>query len=68
LAYRLVVNFNGEPLIPFVARLLGLLGLILASVGTYGITAYSAARRANEIRAQEMMLDAIFSHAEGNVQ
>jgi ABC-type antimicrobial peptide transport system permease subunit len=42
-------NFNQERLIARLAGLFGVLALILACVGLYGITAYSVARRINEI-------------------
>ena len=42
---------------PFYYRTFGLLGVTLASVGAYGITAYSLVRRANEI-GEPVALDA----------
>ena len=42
-------NFNQERLIARLTILFGTLALILASVGLYGITAYSVARRTSEI-------------------
>lgn len=42
-------NFNQERLIARLAELFGLLALILACVGLYGVTAYAVARRTNEI-------------------
>ena len=42
-------NFNEERLIARLTSLFGLLALILASVGLYGVTAYFAARRTGEI-------------------
>ena len=42
-------NFNQERLITRLTGLFGLLAVALASVGLYGITAYSVARRTNEI-------------------
>jgi predicted permease len=42
-------NFNQERLIARLTMLFGLLALVLASVGLYGITAYSVARRTGEI-------------------
>ena len=49
LDYQVANNFNGERLISRLTGLFGLLALTLASVGLYGITAYSVARRTNEI-------------------
>jgi predicted permease len=49
LDYQVADNFNGERLISRLTALFGLLALALASVGLYGITAYSVARRTNEI-------------------
>ena len=42
-------NFNRERLIARLTELFGLLALILACVGLYGVTAYTVARRTNEI-------------------
>lgn len=47
--YQVVGNFNQERLIARLTVLFGILALILASVGLYGITAYSVARRTGEI-------------------
>ena len=49
LDYQVADNFNQERLISRLTGLFGLLALALASVGLYGITAYSVARRTNEI-------------------
>ena len=49
LDYQVADNFNGERLISRLTGLFALLALALASVGLYGITAYSVARRTNEI-------------------
>jgi len=49
LDYQVADNFNGERLISRLTGLFGALALVLASVGLYGITAYSVARRTNEI-------------------
>jgi len=49
LDYQVANNFNEERLISHLTGLFGLLALTLASVGLYGITAYSVARRTNEI-------------------
>jgi len=42
-------NFNGERLIARLTTLYGLLALILACVGLYGVAAYTVARRTSEI-------------------
>jgi predicted permease len=47
--YQVAGNFNQERLIARLTMLFGALALILASVGLYGITAYSVAGRTNEI-------------------
>ena len=49
LDYQVAGNFNQERLIARLTMLFGILALILASVGLYGITAYSVARRTSEI-------------------
>jgi len=49
LDYQVGENFNQERLISRLTALFGLLALLLASVGLYGITAYSVARRTSEI-------------------
>jgi predicted permease len=49
LDYQVAGNFNQERLIGRLTALFGLLALVLASVGLYGITAYSVARRTSEI-------------------
>jgi len=49
LDYQVSDNFNGERLISRLTSLFGVLALLLASVGLYGITAYFVARRMNEI-------------------
>ncbi len=61
LDYQVADNFNGERLISRLTELFGVLALVLASVGLYGITAYSAARRTNEIGVR-MALGANRSH------
>jgi ABC-type antimicrobial peptide transport system permease subunit len=42
-------NFNQERLIARLAELFGVVALVLACVGLYGVTAYAVARRTNEI-------------------
>lgn len=49
LDYQVANNFTEERLVTQLNGLFGLLALALASVGLYGITAYSVARRTNEI-------------------
>ncbi|HLZ40494.1 MAG TPA: ABC transporter permease [Candidatus Sulfotelmatobacter sp.] len=49
LDYQVANNFTEERLVTQLTGLFGLLALALASVGLYGITAYSVARRSNEI-------------------
>ena len=45
----MALNFNQERLIARLTELFGALALILACLGLYGLTAYSVARRTNEI-------------------
>jgi predicted permease len=66
LDYQVADNFNGERLISRLTGLFGVLALVLASVGLYGITAYSVARRTNEIGVR-MALGANRSHVVGMV-
>lgn len=49
LDYQVAGNFNQERLVSRLTSLFGLLALVLASIGLYGITAYSVARRTSEI-------------------
>jgi predicted permease len=49
LDYQVADNFNQERLIARLTTLFGLLALVLASVGLYGITSYAVARRTSEI-------------------
>jgi len=48
LSEQLARNFNQDRLIARLTELFGLLALILACVGLYGVTAYSLARRTSE--------------------
>ena len=48
-AEQVNLNFNQERLIARLTELFGLLALTLACVGLYGVTAFSVARRTNEI-------------------
>jgi predicted permease len=49
LDYQVSDNFTQERLIARLTMLFGLLALVLASVGLYGITSYQVARRTSEI-------------------
>jgi predicted permease len=49
LSEQLSRNFNQERLVARLTELYGLLALVLACVGLYGVTAYSVARRTSEI-------------------
>jgi predicted permease len=49
LSEQLDRNFNQDRLIARLTELFGLLALVLACVGLYGVTAYSVARRTSEI-------------------
>ncbi|MBZ5543132.1 MAG: ABC transporter permease [Acidobacteriia bacterium] len=48
-AEQVARNFNQDRLIARLTEFFGLLALVLACVGLYGLTAYSVARRTNEI-------------------
>ncbi|HKS73823.1 MAG TPA: ABC transporter permease [Terriglobales bacterium] len=46
---QVALNFNQDRLIARLTELFGLLALLVACVGLYGVTAYAVARRTNEI-------------------
>ena len=48
-AEQVNLNFNQDRLIARLTELFGLLALVLACVGLYGVTAYAVERRTNEI-------------------
>ncbi len=64
--YQVSMNFNQERMVARLTMLFGLLALVLASVGLYGITSYSVARRTNEIGLR-MALGADREHVLGMV-
>jgi len=49
LTEQVAQNFNADRLVARLTELFGAVALILACVGLYGVTAYSVARRTNEI-------------------
>ncbi len=55
LDYQVADNFTQERLLARLAMLFGILALVLASVGLYGLTAYSVARRTSEIGVRMAM-------------
>src|SRR6185312_16923436 len=55
LDYQVADNFNEERLIARLTMLFGLVALALASVGLYGLTAYSVTRRTGEIGVRMAM-------------
>jgi predicted permease len=55
LEYQVEENFNQERLIARLTMLFGFVALALASVGLYGLTAYSVARRTGEIGVRMAM-------------
>ena len=55
LDYQVAGNFNQERLMARLTTLFGILALTLASVGLYGLTAYSVARRTSEIGVRMAM-------------
>ena len=49
LDYQVSMNFNQERMVARLTMLFGVLALVVASVGLYGITSYAVARRTSEI-------------------
>ncbi len=64
LKQQVAATFSQQQLIARLTSLFGILSLVLASIGLYGITAYNAGRRTNEIGVR-MALGANRGHVVG---